>query len=129
MSDKIAIELTREEAEAVVTAANNWPQPARDKIRAALAEHGKQAKRELLRLPWNAAGDDEMPLVMWPCPEGGAEHTQVGTMAQARLMAAAPDLAEALEELLEWTPQDAHPESFVGKAQTLARAALAKAGW
>ena len=118
MSDKITIELTRQEAEDLLM--RNNVRGAVDKLDDAIAAHDRASKRAALGLPWSQP--------MGPGPvfitnEKG-QCAGIYNGAQWTLMASAPDLAEALEGLLNVYGCDAHTQSW-----ERAREALRKAGW
>jgi hypothetical protein len=138
MSDdgKVTIELTADQAEAIVSRhkrgkTSSWAYwaDAVSIVRIALAEHRRKQEREALGLPWGVVISGRANEVRWVKDGSGIEITR-GRMtdAQARLMAAAPELAEALKQLLKHVDGGATLPMGCDVAVN-AYTALKKAGW
>jgi hypothetical protein len=142
MSD-ITIKLSVEEARALVQPdphvyIDDASRTADRKLMAALAAHERDEKRKALGLPWAAAVHRRLPegstwLVMSAALDCDG-HTAIRlagdlTEPQARLMAAAPDLAEALEAAIEFMDPDASDCQAQRDFCEGLREALRKAGW
>jgi hypothetical protein len=121
----ITIKLSVEEARALMSARTIGNDIAH-RLHSALAAHEREEKRAALGLPWEPY---EMSNGYWTIRNGrGGCSTPSATIpeeAVARLMAAAPDLAEACWEMLT----EAKPFEFSHRCWELARAALKKANW
>lgn len=134
MSKSITIELTEEQAR--LLSDGQWPYDdaemrmhgeVADAARAALAKHRRDAREERLGLPWKAAAES----LHISAPEHRGVHWRYPkfyTAEQAQLAASAPDLASALEALLEHSDDTCEGPEYRA-AQDAAREALRKSGW
>ena len=130
MSD-ITIKLSPEEVRGLMHGATSDTAAGINKLREAIAAHEREEKRGELGLPWYTRSDaDSAYNVMYHHRDGGERCLAAGlNRGRAKLCAAAPDLAEALEALRLQTPLADGFDSEYLVVRENAEKALKKAGW